>query len=191
MAVLTALAVGTVVASAVMQARAAHQSGKAQQGAAESSAQQQEWNARIADVQAQDAITRGREAEGQLRTQTRGLIGSQRAGFAGQGLDISVGSPVDVQGDTAYLGELDAQTLRANAAREAWGYRVEGADRRMAADIARKGGQAAASAAKWNAATTILGAGSQAVQLAGRYGSTSTRRVGTNQAVPEWFKGTP
>jgi len=170
MAVLTGLAIGTLVTSAVLAARGQKKAGDAAKAAGESTAQQQEWNARIAEVQAQDAVTRGREAESQLRTQTRGLIGSQRAGFAGQGLDISVGSPVDVQGDTAYLGELDAQTIRANAAREAWGYRVEAADRRMAADIARKGGQAAATASRWNAASTVLGGASQATQMLDRYG---------------------
>lgn len=169
MAVLTALAIATVVASAATSARGQIKAGKAAKDAGESVAQQQEWNARIADVQAGDAVTRGREAESQLRSQTKSLIGSQRAGFAGQGLDISVGSPVDVQGDTARLGELDALAIRANAQREAWGYRVEGADRRMAAEVARKGGAAAATAARWSAGATVLGGVSDAAQMAAAY----------------------
>src|SRR5262245_32386493 len=149
------LAAGTAL-SAVGQWRA----GGAAKKAGESAAQQQEWNARVAEVQAQDAIARGQEAEQNFRTQVRGLLGTQRAGFATQGVDIGVGSPLDVQAHAAYLGELDALQLRANAAREAWGDRVEARDRRFAANVARRGGEVQATAGRWGAgATALSGAG--------------------------------
>ena len=47
----------------------------------------------------------------------------------------------DVQADTAHQGELDALTLRTNAAREAWGYQVEAGDIRKRAQITRQEGR--------------------------------------------------
>jgi general stress protein YciG len=142
--------------------------GKAAKAAGESAAQQQEFNAKVAELQAEDALQRGADEESRFRTSVRGLIGSQRAGFAGQGVDVGSGSAADVQADAAFLGEQDAQQIQRNAEREAWGFRVEAEDRRKAADVARKGGQAAATAGKWGAAGTILGGTSSL--MVSRYG---------------------
>ncbi len=115
----------------------------------------------ILDQRARDARTIGADEEQRYRANVRGLIGSQRAGFAAQGVDVGQGSAVDVQADAAYLGELDALTIRNNAAREAWGYEVE-------ADQARKGGQIAQREGRWGAATAIAGGASSL--LMSRYG---------------------
>jgi len=179
MAVMTAIGIGLAAYGAYQSTRGAIKANQAQKALSasqiaigEASAEQQEWNAQIAEVQAQDAILRGQDQEAQVRLGTKGLIGAQRAGFAGQGLDISVGSPVNVTADTAYLGELDALTVRANAAREAWGYQVEAADRRMAAGIARKGGQAQAQASsgRYSVANTLIGGVGQTVMLLDQFG---------------------
>ena len=170
MAVLTAIGLGLAAYGTIQAARAQRKQGQIAEQVGEASAEQQEWNARIAEVQAEDARTRGREAESQIRLATKQLIGSQRVGFAGQGLDLSVGSPVNVQGDTAYLGELDALTARANAAREAWGYQVESADRRMAGDVARRGGQAQAQAGRVQSTATLLGGAGDTLMALDKFG---------------------
>jgi len=140
------------------------QAAEAQQTAALSDAAIQDFNATVADQQAQDAITRGTEDEQRFRAQVRGLLGSQRAGFAGANVDVDFGSPVDVAADAASLGELDALQIRTNAAREAWGYTVESTDYRNRATIERKtgvqlaaAGQQARSAGNLNALTTLVG----------------------------------
>ena len=46
-----------------------------------------------------------------------------------------------MQADAAFLGELDAMTIRNNAAREAWGYKVQAADIRERARITRREGR--------------------------------------------------
>lgn len=120
-----------------------------------------DYNAAAAEIQANDAIARGRYDESRFRQGVKTLIGSQRAGFAGQGVDVGVGSAVDVQADAAYLGELDAQQIRTNAQRESWGYKVE-------AENYRRGGQAAKTASRFAAAGTVLGTGTSL--LAARYG---------------------
>lgn len=85
------------------------------------------YNANVAEVMAADALARGREAEIRHRQGTRKLIGSQRAAFAASGVDISDAdsTAVNVFADTAALSEIDALTIRSNAAREAWGHRAK------------------------------------------------------------------
>lgn len=154
---------------------AARRAGELSQEAAESSAELADFNAQVADIQAGDAILRGVEEEGRFRTVVRGAIGAQRAGFAAANIDVGFGSAVDVQADSAMLGELDALTIRTNAAREAWGYKVTAVDFRKRGEITRKEGvnMAAAGreqqkAARWGAVATIVGtAGSL---LAAKYG---------------------
>lgn len=141
----TALLLGTTIAGAGVSAYGQVKAGRESKAAAE-------YNAQIADTQAEDALVRGRDEESRFRQELKGLIGSQRAGFAAQNIDVGSGSAVDVQADAAYLGELDALTIRSNAAREAWGYKVQAQGQRTA-------GSEASRAAKFGAASTLLGTG--------------------------------
>jgi hypothetical protein len=89
-------------------------------------AQQARQRQMIADQQANDAKQRGEVNVQRQRDITAQRIGTQRAALAAQGTDLE-GSPTDILGDTARSGEFDALTLRNNAAREAYGYQVQGA----------------------------------------------------------------
>jgi hypothetical protein len=130
----------------------------AQRSAGNAAKEAGEFNAKVAEMQAVDALARGAEDEERFRMVVKGLIGSQRAGFAGQNVDVGIGSPVDVVADTAYLGELDALTIRNNAAREAWGYNIEAENfRRFGANAQRQSRFAQAGAA-FGIGTSILGA---------------------------------
>lgn len=159
MGAMTALTLGAAVVGTGMNVFGQLKQGKAARDAGESQAQREEYNAGVAEMQAKDAIARGHEQEGHLRSQVRQVIGGQRAALAAQGVDVGMGSALDVQADSARSGELDALTLRNNAKREAWGFQVEAQDRRYAADIARRTGQQAYTASKWGAANAILGTG--------------------------------
>jgi hypothetical protein len=130
--------------------------GNAAKAAGDSEAELQEFNAHIADLQAQDAIARGHEDESRFNAGVRTLIGTQRAGFSGSGVVVDRGSAADVQRDSATLGALDAAKIRRNAEREAWGFEVEAADRRMGATVARKSGRSARNAAYTGAAAGVL-----------------------------------
>lgn len=132
-------------------------------------------NAQIADWQAQDALDRGVVNERISRRQTKQVIGSQRASLASQGVDINKGSALDVQADAAYLGELDALTIRNNAAKEAWGYKVQANDYRNKGKIAKREGM-------FGAFNTILGsAGSLLLSNYGGYG----RKTGASMGAPD------
>lgn len=150
--------------------------GEAQRRVAEEQAKLADFNAAVADLQAQDAITRGLDEESRYRLSVKALVSSQRVGYAAGNLDVNYGSAVDVQADAAYLGELDALTIRTNAAREAWGFRVEGEDLRKRADIARKegvmleaAGRQRQTAARIGAVSSIVGGSAQLLQA--KYGS--------------------
>jgi molybdopterin biosynthesis enzyme len=107
-------------------------------------------NAMIAEYQADDAISRGKFNEKRQRQATEKVIGSQRAGFAAQGVDVNSGSALNTQADAAYLGELDALTIRQNAAKEAWGYKVQAVSSRRQGKNAEREGY-------MGAATTVIG----------------------------------
>jgi len=85
-------------------------------------------NALVADQNAQYAIEAGRRSESAQRQKTAQLIGAQRASMAANGIDINSGSPLNLQADTAQVGELDALTIRNNAARQAYNFRVQAGD---------------------------------------------------------------
>lgn len=148
--VMVGLTVGGIVTGAVGQVKAGNAAKRVG-----------EFNAAAAEARAEDALARGAAEEGRFRQGIKGVIGSQRAGFAAQGVAVDAGSPLDVQGDTAFLGELDALMIRENAAREAWGHRTD-------AQNARLGGQQAQTASRYGAAATVLG-GAGSLMLT-RYG---------------------
>jgi hypothetical protein len=123
------------------------------------------FNADVNELLAVDAAGRGFESASRQRALTRGVVGSQRAAFAGQNVDVGVGSAIDVQADAAFLGELDAQQILRDSEKEAWGYRVAAADRRQAAKVAKETGQSQGNAAIFGATgSTLIGAGSLLAQ---------------------------
>jgi hypothetical protein len=97
-------------------------------------------NARNLDRAALDAENRGDYAASKQGVATRRLIGSQRAAAGAMGIDIGSGSALDILVATAGIGEEEAQTIRNNAAREAWGLRSEAAQQRTQGRLARRQG---------------------------------------------------
>jgi hypothetical protein len=193
-AAFTALAIASLALSVygqVKAGRAQKKAGEAAQSAANSEADLADFNAHVADLQATDAVERGGDAENRFRSHIRGVVGQQRAGFAAGNIDVGFGSAVDVQSDAAYLGELDALTIRTNAAREAWGYKVQGADLRARAEIARKtgvmqaaAGREAATASYIGAAGTLVGGTSSLLQQRYGFGASSSGRLPSRQRAP-------
>lgn len=67
---------------------------------------------------AEDALKRGAQQEEAHRRKVAALYGRQQAVMAASNLDLSSGSPLTILGDTAQLGELDAQVIKDNARRQ-------------------------------------------------------------------------
>lgn len=108
-------------AVALMAGNAAYQSAQVEKDVAKS-------NARLAQYSAADAERRGNEEAARLTREGRSIADRQRVGLAGHGLDVSFGTPADLQFETGFFAEIDAQTARDNAAREAWARRVQAAN---------------------------------------------------------------
>lgn len=166
---LTILATTALVTSAIgvgVQAYGAQKEQKAANKAAEYNAQIMERNSQIAGMQADNALQRGEVAEKQHRLRVSKLIGEQRAGFGASGAVVDTGSALDVVMDTAEHGELDALTIRHNAAMEAWGYRNQGADYTAQASLSRFSKRSPGFAA----GTTLLTGAGQIAGQAASYG---------------------
>ena len=115
-------------------------------------------NAAVSDQAAADSIRTGATNADTKRIETRGFIGSQRAGFAANGIDVNTGSAGLVQDDTAQFGELDALTIMNNAAREAYGYKTQAVDQRQQGKLAKYKG-------KMDAIGSILGGVEKAASM--------------------------
>jgi len=178
-AIITLVGMGISAYGQWKAGQAAKQAGEHAQEASNSQADLTDTNADLSTAQATDAVQRGAEEESRYRTQVRGAIGTERAGIAAGNIDVSYGSAVDVQADAAYLGELDALTIRTNAAREAWGFNVQSADLHARAAIQRKEGQNAAEAGVQNQQAARL---AMAGTLIGGTGSLLQMKYGFNRA---------
>lgn len=99
--------------------------GNAQDAQAQSQARNMRTNAMYANNAADDALSRGRYDADLQRLRTGQMIGTQRAAMAANGGLVDEGTNSVLQQDTAQLGELDALTIQNNAAREAYGLKVQ------------------------------------------------------------------
>ena len=122
---LSALSTGLGAVGVIGQQNAQAQAASAAQAQARYQAQVAQQNQELMRRQAADATQRGQLAEENRRRQTALQIGQQTAGLAAQGTDFT-GTETDILGDTAAAGELDARTIRANAAREAYEHQIAG-----------------------------------------------------------------
>jgi len=85
-------------------------------------------NARRAEMTADLALQRGEQKAGLVELASARRQGAQVTEFAHAGVDPTSGSAAKAVSTTAMIGALDATMVRNNAFREAWGYRLQGAD---------------------------------------------------------------
>lgn len=112
-------------------------------------------NRDFANLQAEDAIKRGDVAAARYGQKVGRLIGSQRAGYAAQGVAVNTGSAAAVQDEARLEGALDAQQIRNNAWREAFGLRAQGSgyvrDANLSAMASEGAGRGTLATAGWRA----------------------------------------
>lgn len=157
------LAYAALAASAVgagTAAYAAHAQGVAQRNAAQYQAQVALNNQKLAEQYAQVETQKGQRLEEAKRMQTAQVEGNVRAAAGAAGVEVNAGSPVRLQEDAARLGELDAQTIRNNSARAAYGYRVQGMSYAGQAQLDEMTASDASSAGSLGAFSSIIGGAS-------------------------------
>ena len=153
------IAIASMVATGVgtvMQMAAQSHAASAQAAQANYQAQVADNNRITAERLAVDAEQRGEIEVRRHRQQVEQLKGRQVAALAASGVDVASGSPLDVLADTAGLGALDQQTIRDNAAREAWRFRVDAANQGAQAGLFRN---QAANASSGAVGTLLTGIG--------------------------------
>jgi hypothetical protein len=159
-----------LVASAVGTAYGAYSMSESNKAQAEYQSDMAANNAKVSNWQAEDAVVRGGEAAIQQQRQAERMRGTQVARLASNGLDISSGTPLAILEDTMYFGSQDANMIRNNAAREAWGHKVQ-------ASGATASSAMFASAA--GAENPTLAAGTSLLSSAGQYAAAGGFKSGT------------
>jgi hypothetical protein len=94
-------------------------------------------NARLAEISAQSALMQGDQEIARSSLRYGKLKGAQRASLAANGIDLGEGSAAEVQAETDLYNEMDMNTLRANALRQAFGYRTQGVNSHNEAIVKR------------------------------------------------------
>lgn len=82
-------------------------------------------NAQIGETNAQAVLLSGQRAQQNVRLRTAKLKSSQRVAMAANGIDLGSRTAVNVLTSTDVMGEIDANTVEANAIRAAFGYRTQ------------------------------------------------------------------
>jgi len=132
-----------------MQAGAARQQGEYERSVYET-------NAEFARMQAADIRKRADEDAAKYKRKVQGLLGSQRAALAAQGVDVSAmgTSSAQIQEETLQFGYEDAQTIKNNAFREAMGLETESKQMKIQ-------GRFAAAQGRFSSRMSLIGAGLQ------------------------------
>lgn len=154
---LAILSVATTAVSTGVGVMGAMQEGKAAKQAAEYNAKVSRQNAEIARQNADWVGSEGEQRAATSELRNRQRAASIKTNQAAAGIDIGGGSAKDVQESQAITGRLDTDTIRSNAARQAYGYQTDAVSQGAKADLETVRGKNAKKAAYLNAGTTFLG----------------------------------
>lgn len=146
-------AIGSTVVGGVQSAVSSYYGAKAQARQLAFEADMADINARMAESAAQRTQQAGRREVQRSRMQTAALKSRQITATAANGIALDEGSAVNVLTTTDYIGEVDANTIEANAIAQAWGHRIEATNQRSAA---RSGRSAAGAISPGQAAGSSL-----------------------------------
>lgn len=147
----TILAVAAA-SSAAVGAVGAIQSGRQAQAAAQSEANMDEYNSKVADIQARQTYAAAGRQEDEQRRQARAVIGQQLAASAEAGAGLNG----DLLRQSVFDAESDTQAIRYEAGLRAQGLTEQAAIGRSSASSALSRGRAASGASYLNAAGSLL-----------------------------------
>lgn len=140
-------------AGAASSAVGAYYGAQSQKTALNLNADLSDINAKVAESAAQATLLTGQRDEQKSMIATANLKGTQRASLAANGVDLGVGSAANILTTTDVLGEADANTIHANAVRNAFGYRAQAVNQTNQATMSRA---ASAAISPTQALTTSL-----------------------------------
>ena len=147
--------IAMVAVTAVSAAYSANQ--QSQQGKYQKSVN--EYNARVAENEAEETRNAGVEAENIQRRKTAELLSKQRAQLGAANIDLSSGSALQLQEDTVALGEADALRIRSNFEGKASSLDTSATLLEDQGANAARAGSGAATGTLLQGASTIVGSG--------------------------------
>lgn len=131
-------------------------------------------NQQVATQNAQYAAAEGEAQAGAQEQKTRTQEGEILAGQASSGVDVNSPTASAVRTSQGELGQLDAQTIKSNAARSAFGYETQATNFGNAASAETAQGQNAETAGEIGAGAGLLsGVGNASLNYANAIGSAS------------------
>lgn len=128
-----------------------------------------ETNAQILKQGATWAGQAGEAEAGLSGMKTRAAVAGIKADQAAAGVDVNVGSAVDVRASEASKGMQDALTIRANAAKQAYGLQTQSASETAQASLYKSMAPYEIQAANLKSKATILSGKSQVASQFGNY----------------------
>lgn len=163
------IAVAATAMGSIIQAQGAKQQ-------ADATAAQNQYQAAVArndqilaEQAAQAAEARGSRLSQMKQLDTASRLGGVIAATGGAGLDSGSGSALRLQADTQAMGDLDTRTIRYNAAREAYGYRVQGSGYSAQAQLDEMAARDAGAAGNLAATGSIISGGASVADKWMRY----------------------
>lgn len=142
-----------------------------------------EINARTTELAAESAYSAGRTAKAKSDLEYGALKAGQKVGMAANMLDLGSVTSQNVLNSTDYLKEVDSDIIMANAAKQAWGLRIDATNQRNEALAFRA--EAKGISPFTSAAKSLLGA-------AGRTMETNIRRRQAEEGIArETIPGLP
>lgn len=131
-------------------------------------------NAKLSNLQADRTLAAGDVAASRMSSRTKTLVGEYRARAGGSGVNVNSGSNAIVQNEIQEAGDTDEDTIRSNAARTAWGYKVQALQDAYAGRVSQQ-------TASNQAEQTLLTSGLKAVENPiSIYSSNRRRRLAGN-----------
>lgn len=94
-----------------------------------------DFNATIAELGAQSTLEAGQAQVASHTLRAGQLKGTQRAAMAANGIDLGEGSAAEVLATGDIMKDIDVNTIQANAARTAWGYRAQGMEATLTSEM--------------------------------------------------------
>lgn len=114
-----------------------YMSARSQRMQLEAQAAIDEMNARLSEQAAQGELMQGGRDQRDQMLKTAQLKSTQRAAMAAGNIDLGEGTALRVLTSTDVMGEVDKNTIAANALRSAWGYRMQGVNQKNSALMKR------------------------------------------------------
>lgn len=167
-AVLAGVGIASSAAGAVTSALGSQYQGQAQAGMYNYQAGVAQMNAQLAEQNANYAVASGEVEAQQSGMRTRAQVGATKTGISAGNIDVNSGSAGKVVSSETEIGQQNQGIIRANAAKRAYGFQVQGAE-----DVAQAGAYETAA---------------QTSQTAGGIGAISSILGGVGSVSSKWLQ---